>query len=86
MFCGPAWMRRRRSATLSSRAAALVGDLERAEAALADVQRLERVLALALPALQMTDSHWNPFRSIAVPLCDEPGLATHLSGIGTFRA
>src|SRR5258707_3390101 len=55
-----------------------IGDLQWTEATFADVQRLERVLALALSALQVTGSHRNPFRSIALSLCDEPG-ARHTS-------
>src|SRR5205085_5049875 len=38
-------------------AAVVVGDLQRPEAALAHVQRLERILGLALLALQMGHSH-----------------------------
>ncbi len=80
--CGGA-VRRCRSAG----ARVVVDDLERPEALLADVLRLQRVLSLALPALKMTHSHWGPFRSLPSPVtgvAKSPRPATHLSGIGTF--
>ena len=45
-------------ADVAAGAAVVIGDLQRPEALLADVQRLERVLGLALLALQMTCGHW----------------------------
>ena len=48
-------------------AAVVVDDLQRAEALLADVQRLQRVLGFALLALQMTDSHLGLLRSMSSP-------------------
>src|SRR5262249_57703920 len=48
---------------VATAAGVLVGDLQRTEAALAHVQRLQRVLGLALLALQMTHSHCGSLRS-----------------------
>ena len=73
-------------ADVAAGTAVVVGDLQRAEAPLAHVQRLQRILRLALLALQMTDSHWGSLRSSSpchgVAKSAKP--ATHLSGIGTF--
>ena len=86
MFCGPALDAAAQLADVARRAAVVVGDLQRPEAPLAHVQRLQRVLGLALLALQMTDSHWGSFarlrRVTGVAKSTKP--ATHLSGIGTF--
>ena len=63
MFCGPALDPPAQLADVAAELRVVVGDLERTEAPLAHVQRLERVLGLALLALKMTDSHWGSLRS-----------------------
>ncbi len=61
---GPAWMRRRGAAGSPVEPRVVVGDLERTEAALADVARVQRVLGLALSALQGCGSHQKNLRCV----------------------
>ena len=60
-------------------AAVVIVDLQRAEAPLAHVQRLQRVLRLALSTLQVAGSHLASFIVFAVVPCGEKREARHTS-------
>ena len=86
MFCGPALDTPAQLADVLRQAGVVVGHLERPEALVADVERLQRILRLALLALKMTDSHLGSFAlAFALSRVAKSAKPGHTSpGIGTF--